>query len=247
MKANGKDYPKLLLRFLEYFDIICKTDVGSIKLERSVSLTLFFTYLIAGLIIAMPVGAMTVEMTKQGLKNGFILGWAVGLGGMTIDFFLIIALYFGLASVLSLPIIQIPMWIIGAAFLVFLGYDSIKNADHDITLAGEKPNKSFFSNYRNGLLVAISPGNLVFWITVFGAVLSDSFDTTQPEKFLVVGAGILVGILLHDIGLLVIVATTRKVMSRTMIKWISTVAGLILFGFAGYFVYEFVVDLIEIF
>ncbi len=47
----------------------------------------------------MPVGAITVEMTKQGLKNGFMHGWAVGLGGMTIDIVLVFALYMGLASI----------------------------------------------------------------------------------------------------------------------------------------------------
>ena len=186
---------------------------------------------------------MTVEMTKQGLKKGFMHGWAVGLGGMTIDLLLIIALYMGLASVLAIPYIQIPMWVIGAGFLAFLGYDSIKNSDQDIALAGDKPNKSFFSSYRNGLLVAVSPGNLVFWISVFGAVLSDSYDMTQPGKFLIVGAGILTGILVHDVGLLAIVAVTRKAMSRTMIKRVSVIAGFILFGFAGYFLYEFILAL----
>ncbi|CAG9620455.1 hypothetical protein BACCIP111883_01223 [Sutcliffiella rhizosphaerae] len=133
-------------------------------------------------------------MTKQGLKKGFLHGWAVGLGGITVDLFLIIALYMGLASILSIPYIQIPMWLIGACFLAFLGYDSIKNSNQDIALNGAKPEKSFFKSYRNGLLVALSPGNLVFWISVFGAVLSDSYDTTQPSKFLIVGAGILAGI-----------------------------------------------------
>ncbi|MBS4220021.1 LysE family transporter [Bacillus sp. FJAT-49711] len=206
-------------------------------------MSLFFTYLLAGLAIAMPVGAMTVEMTKQGLKKGFMHGWAVGLGGMTVDLLLIIALYMGLASILSIPYIQIPMWLIGACFLAFLGYDSIKNSNQDIILNGEKPNTSFFSSYRNGLVVALSPGNLVFWISVFGAVLSDSYDTTQPSKFLIVGAGILAGILVHDVGLLAIVAITRKVMNRTIIKWISIIAGFILIGFAGYFLYEFFIAL----
>ncbi|MDQ0216092.1 threonine/homoserine/homoserine lactone efflux protein [Oikeobacillus pervagus] len=201
---------------------------------------LYFTYVLAGLAIALPVGAITVEMMKQGLKKGFIHGWAVGLGGMTIDFILIIALYMGLASILSLPYIQTPMWLIGACFLAFLGYDSIKNADKDITMAGEKPTQSFSSSYRNGLLVAISPGNLVFWISVFGAVLSDSYDTTQPVKFLIVASGILTGIILHDVALLTIVSITRKVMNRTMIKWISIIAGCILISFSGYFFLEFI-------
>ena len=211
--------------------------------ERSDEMSLYFAYVMVGLAIAMPVGAITVEMTKQGLKNGFIHGWAVGIGGMTIDLFLIIALYLGLAKFLALPYIQMPLWIIGAVFLFMLAYDSIKNADKDITLAGEKVNKSFFSTYRNGLLVAISPGNLVFWISVFGAVLADSYVGDGASQFIIVALGILTGILLHDIGLLTIVSLTRKVMNQNMIKWTSIFAGILLFGFACYFIYEFFMDL----
>lgn len=193
-----------------------------------------------GLAIAMPVGAITVEMTKQGLKNGFLHGWAVGLGGMTIDIVLVFALYMGLASILAMPMVQLPMWIIGAGFLFLLGYDSIKNADHDITLAGEKVTKSFFASYFNGLLVAISPGNLVFWVNVFGVVLAKSYGQGEQTSFLIIAAGVLSGILLHDIGLLTIVSVTRKAMNRKMIKTFTIVAGFLLFGFAGYFIYEFI-------
>ncbi|SOC15673.1 threonine/homoserine/homoserine lactone efflux protein [Ureibacillus xyleni] len=203
-------------------------------------MSLYFAYTLVGLSIAMPVGAITIEMTKQGLKNGFLHGWAVGLGGMTIDLLLVIALYFGLAQFLALPYIQLPLWIIGAVFLILLAIDSIKNADHDIALAGEKVNKSFFSTYRNGLFVAVSPGNLVFWISVFGTVLADSYSSSN--QFLIVALGILSGILLHDIGLLTIISLTRKVMNRQMIKWTSIIAGIILLGFACYFIYEFFVD-----
>lgn len=79
------------------------------------------------LTIAMQVGAITVKMTKQGIKNGFLHGWAVGIGGMTVDYILIFALYFGLAKVLVIPFIQMPLWVIRAFFLFFLIYDSIKN------------------------------------------------------------------------------------------------------------------------
>lgn len=209
-------------------------------------MVLFFTYVMAGLAIAMPVGAITVEMTKQGLKNGFMHGWAVGLGGMTIDLVLIAALYLGLASILQLPFIQIPMWLVGAVFLFLIGYESIKNADSDITLAGEKSAKSLRTSYRNGFLVAISPGNIVFWLSVFGAVLSNTYNPSEPSNFFPVAAGILTGILLHDIGLLAIVATTRKVMNRTMIKGFSIIAGVVLIGFSGYFIYEFYTAIVDV-
>jgi len=134
------------------------------------------------------------------------------------------------------------MWLIGAVFLLLVAYDSIKNADRDITLAGEKPTKSLWSSYRNGFLVAVSPGNIIFWLSVFGAVLSNSYNTANSaSSFFMIAAGVLIGILLHDIGLLTIVATTRKVMSRSMMKGVSIVAGVILIGFSGYFMYQFVV------
>lgn len=200
----------------------------------------YFYYLITGFVIALPVGAMTVEMTKQGLKNGFMHGWAVGLGGMTIDVALIVALYLGLASILALPFVQLPLWIIGALFLLYLAYDSIKNADQNISLVGEKPAKSFWSTYKNGLLVAVSPGNLVFWVSVFGAVLAKSYSINQ---FGLAGLGILSGILLHDVILLAIVAISRRAMSRKMIRNISIFAGVLLIGFAIYFIYEFILGI----
>ncbi|MDE5054492.1 LysE family translocator (plasmid) [Niallia taxi] len=206
-------------------------------------MSLYFAYVMVGLAIAMPVGAITVEMTKQGLKNGFLHGWAVGIGGMTVDLILIIALYLGLAKILAIPFIQMPLWIVGAIFLFFLAYDSIKNADKDITMAGEKVNKSFFKTYRNGLLVAVSPGNLVFWVSVFGAVLADSYKGSESNSFVIVALGIITGILLHDIGLLTIVSFTRKIMNRQMIKWTSIIAGILLSGFGFYFLYEFYIGI----
>ncbi|MGE6259796.1 LysE family transporter [Heyndrickxia sporothermodurans] len=206
-------------------------------------MSLYFAYIMVGLTIAMPVGAITVEMTKQGLKNGFMHGWAVGIGGMTVDLLLILALYFGLAKVLAIPYVQMPLWIIGAVFLFTLAYDSIKNADKDITMAGEKVNKSLVKTYRNGLIVAVSPGNLVFWISVFGAVLADTYAGSESSSFIIVALGIITGILIHDIGLLTIVSMTRKIMNRQMIKWTSIVAGILLFGFGCYFLYEFYIGI----
>jgi threonine/homoserine/homoserine lactone efflux protein len=205
----------------------------------------FFTYVLIGLAIAMPVGAITVEMSKQGMKNGFLHGWAVGLGGMTIDLLLIAALYLGLASVLQIPFVQVPMWLVGAVFLLLIGYDSIKNADKDITLKGERPTKSILSSYRNGFLVAISPGNLIFWLSVFGTVLTHSYDTSEPAQFFMIAAGVLTGILIHDIGLLTIIAFTRKLMSRNMIRIFSILAGILLLGFSLYFMYEFYIGIKE--
>lgn len=215
------------------------------SMKEVFNMGLYFMYVMVGLAIAMPVGAITVEMTKQGLKNGFLHGWAVGLGGMTIDFVLIFLLSMGFASFLTLPVIQIPMWLIGAGFLLYVGLDSIKKAGQDITLAGEKVTKSFFHSYRNGLMVAVSPGNLVFWLNVFGVVLAKNYSSEQSH-FALVAAGILSGILLHDVVLLTVISVTRKALNRSVIKWLTVAAGLLLIGFSGYFIVEFIQSIRDI-
>ena len=203
-------------------------------------LMLLFSSILLGLSIALPIGTISIEMIKEGLKNGFLHGWSVGLGGMLVDIDLIILLFVGLAPILTNPIIQLPMWIVGAIFLFYLGVNSIKNADHDITAAGEKSTKSLKSSFKNGLLVAISPANIVFWLSVFGTILSDSFDSSNAMSFLIVSVGIIIGILIHDIGLMTIVTGARKVLKPTYIRWASVFAGIMLIGFGCYFLYNFI-------
>jgi L-lysine exporter family protein LysE/ArgO len=202
-------------------------------------ISIFLTNVLLGFSIALPVGTVTIEMTKQGLKNGFWHGWMVGAGGMTVDFLLMAALFLGLAPILAAPTIQTGMWLLGAFFLMYIAYDSIKNADEQVTLSGEKTTKKLASSYKNGLLVAVSPSNLVFWISVFGTFLSSSFAEGNELSFIVAGLGVLAGIQLHDIGLMSIVAGTRKVVNETFVKWVSIGAGVVLSFFAIVFFVRF--------
>ena len=77
-------------------------------------------------------------------------------------------------------------------------------------------------------------------MNVFGVVLAKSYGEGESTSFLVIAAGVLSGILLHDIGLMAIVSVTRKAMNRKVIKTLTMAAGVLLIGFAGYFIYEFI-------
>ena len=39
-------------------------------------------FILLGFIIALPIGAISIEMTKQILQNGFWYAWMVGIGAM---------------------------------------------------------------------------------------------------------------------------------------------------------------------
>ncbi|GER66535.1 amino acid transporter [Weizmannia acidilactici] len=206
----------------------------------------FFTFILLGLSIALPVGAVTIEMVKQGLKNGFLHGWCVGLGGMTVDFIFILLLYFGFAPLLSLSVVQTIMWFAGCVFLVYIGCESVKDAGKDINLGNEQPTKSLKSSYLNGFFVAVSPGSVMFWMGIFGTILSNSMHVYGISGFLFASAGILTGITLHDITLMAVISKTRTLLNKKIIKWVSVTAGCLLFGFAAYFMFEFFKSIFKI-
>lgn len=200
----------------------------------------FFTSALLGLSISIPVGTVTIQMMKQGLRNGFMYGWMVGLGGMTFDLGMILLIYLGFSTYLNLPIVQHIMWLAGCLFLLYLSIDSFKESRKTRVIEGEAENKSLRKSYLSGLLVAVSPSNIVFWIGVFGTVLAASFDhSSTSAAFIASAAGILAGILLHDVALMAFVHYTRRFVSDTFLHWFSIVAGCLLLGFSLYFGYQF--------
>ncbi|MDD9337167.1 MAG: LysE family translocator [Rickettsiaceae bacterium] len=207
-------------------------------------LSLFITYIILGISLSLPAGTMTIEMSKQGLKNGFFHGWFVGIGGMTIDLIMILIIYFGFSDILMLPPVETTMWLIGFLCLLYIGIDSIKDAKQPLAINNEATaKKSLFKAYGRGLIMAVTPSNIVFWIGVFGTALTTAINNVSGYQFLLVASGILVGILIHDMILMGIVSYTRKFVNQNFIKWTSIIAGVLLIGFSFYFGYLFINDL----
>jgi len=204
---------------------------------------LWLSSVILGLSVAIPVGPITIEMIRQGLKKGFFHGWSVGLGGMTVDVLLMVVLYCGASALMTTPLIQQAMWIVGAAFLFYVGYVSIKEAS--VIRVGEEgaAPKTRLSSYVNGVLVAVSPGNIVFWLSVFGTLLADKLGGSEQDRFLTMAIGVICGIAIHDIALMLLVTYARRLIDGKWMKRISVCAGLALMYFGGVFVWRFVQSL----
>ncbi|RDW16174.1 LysE family translocator [Oceanobacillus chungangensis] len=204
-----------------------------------------FTYILLGLALSLTPGAMTVQMVKQALRNGFLSGWFVGLGGMTIDLTLITLIYFGFSHFLTHPIVETVMWLVGFVFLLILGIDSLKESGKPVDFSGTAPKRSLLKAFSSGFFMAISPANIVFWVGIFGPLLVSSLNNVNGVHFSVVAAGILVGILIHDIGLMSIIHYTRRFVNQMILKWVSIIAAILLFGFSIYFGYEFITQLLS--
>jgi threonine/homoserine/homoserine lactone efflux protein len=152
--------------------------------------------------------------------------------------------YFGASAIMTTPIIQQVMWIVGAIFLFYVGYCSIKEAS--VIQAGEDgyEKKTWFSSYINGFMVAVSPGNIVFWLSVFGTILADKLGNPDKHHFVIMAVGVICGILVHDIVLMLLVTYARRLLDGQWIKRISVCASLVLIYFGGMFIWRFVQSLL---
>ncbi|WP_026691415.1 LysE family translocator [Alteribacter aurantiacus] len=202
----------------------------------------YFTYILLGLALTLPVGPVTIQMLRQGLSGGFWHSWFVGMGGMTVDLLLVFLFYFGLSTyILDVPYLQPVMWFIGFLFLIYLGIQSIKDSTTtlDFTQGHKKKKPSLTKAYGSGFVIALTPGYIMFWLGILGTLLASSLtDAKGSLSFLLVAGGIVTGILIHDILFSWIVSYSRKLLKPIAIQYISVGAGLILIAFGLYFGYE---------
>lgn len=207
----------------------------------------FFTYILLGLALTLPVGPVTIQMMKQGLSGGFWFAWLVGLGGMTVDLILIFLLYFGFSTfILELPYLQTGMWFVGFLFLLFLGIQSIRESTIKITISEKTTltRKSVTKAFGSGFIIALTPGYLMFWIGILGTLLASSLSDAQGSaSFLFVASGIVTGILIHDLTFSWILSYGRRLLNQRAIQWLSIGAGVVLIGFGLYFGYEFLQEI----
>ena len=196
---------------------------------------MFFSYVTLGFTIALPIGAISIEMIKQGLRNGFWYAWMIGIGAITIDITLIILLNLGLANIPNE--VQTYLWLLGTLFLSYLGWQSIKSDSICIDHSDSKKD-SLFNLFKKGIIIGINPANIIFWISVLGTSIS-SATTNNEFSIILVSVAIILGILLHDIVLSFITSYFNRFMTPQANRWVSIIAGLLLFGFAVYFFNEF--------
>jgi threonine/homoserine/homoserine lactone efflux protein len=205
------------------------------------------SYIVLGLSLSIPVGPINIEMIKRGIKNGFWHSWAVGLGGMSADIVLMFLIYFGVSTYLTTPIAQLIMWIFGFLILVYLGYESIRDAFKEVTISDEVQQETKSKSFISGFLIAISnPLNIIFWIGIYGSVLTTTLNTIGTGQALLYSSAIFVGIAAWDLTVATSVNFGRKFANKRFLKWLSVIAGLILIGFGVNFGYRAIKSLLII-
>lgn len=194
-------------------------------------MSLFITYLLFGITLAISIGPVNVELIKRGLTRGFLPSWFVGIGGMAADFLILFIIYLGLGTYLRSDIAQLLLGFIGSLLLIQIG---IQNAGKGLTSTIEPINISEKTkdkkSFQTGFLLAIAnPLNIVFWAGIYSSLLSIN-EAAHTTPYLLISS-IFLGIAISNIVFALISSLAKSYVKPTTLRLISSTSGIVLVGY----------------
>jgi threonine/homoserine/homoserine lactone efflux protein len=202
------------------------------------SISILVSYIILGFTLAAPIGPVNSARLDKGIKNGFWHAWIVGAGSMIADGVFMLLVYLGMVRYLSVPIVQIFLWLFGGIILIYSGWESIKGAS-SINLNYSRNKESLLKCFITGFVMSISsPLSILFWLGIYGSVLAKTAQTTGTEWLLIYSSMIFLGLTLWDLFVAALTTGFRSLLTVKSLIAISIVSGLSLIGFGIYFSYQ---------
>ncbi len=183
--------------------------------------------LLLGVTLAAPIGPVSIEMIKRGLRHGFLSAFSVRLGGAFGNFICLLAAYYGLAPLLAYPQVLNFFGLIGSALLIYMGVKTLRKGMDDLDLEGDI---ALQKGMRWGLYLAIAnPVAFVFWPSIFAASLDPTAGVTRLGLFQ--NGFIIIGVLLWGGALSAVLAYGHTHLSKKVIVRISQISALFMFYF----------------
>lgn len=163
---------------------------------------------------------------------------------MIADGAFMLMVYLGMVKFLSIPIVQIFLWLFGGIILIYSGWGSIKGAN-SINLTYSRNKDSLLKCFMTGFIMSISsPLSILFWLGIYGSVLAKTAQTNGTEWLLIYSSMIFLGLTFWDVFVAALTTGFRKLLTIRSLIAISIISGLSLIGFGIYFGYQGITALI---
>jgi L-lysine exporter family protein LysE/ArgO len=190
--------------------------------------------IVLGWSVAVPVGAINIEMVRRALSINLGQGIALGVGASIADLMYLLLVSFGLLHFLHDPILLRSIGILGSLFIAFLAINIMRSTP---VLAGKPAHAGSVSVYRgvlDGYMMALlNPYNILFWASVVGSLQVTQLSALDRQVALFyTGAGLLVGILSWVAGLHVLLYALRQRFSTLIMHRLNMLGGVSLLVFA---------------
>lgn len=197
-----------------------------------------FRNILLGIMLAAPIGPAGVAVIQGGLRWGFRRAFLTGLGITSADLSYMLVVYFGLAGFIQIPAVKIGLWLLGAAVLIYLGVQNIREGGRQIDFQIALPSPSR-PPFVVGYLVNISnPIAVVFWLGIFGSLISGGSNDSLGLLALLQGLSILTGILTWHTSMSLLTHWGKQFLNQRSARIISLIAGAALLLFGLRFIYQ---------
>ena len=197
-----------------------------------------FSYFLLGITLAAPIGPVNSARIDKGIKNGFFHAWVVGIGSMIADGIFMLLVYLGFVQFITIPYVQIFLWLFGGFVLIYTGVESMMRVNK-LSLDDYRTKGSLSKSFLTGFIMSItSPLSILFWIGIYGSVLAKTVSTSGTTSLIVYSSMIFLGLTFWDLAVAFLTTGFRIFLNDTSLKIISAISGLSLLGFGAYFAYQ---------
>jgi chemosensory pili system protein ChpE len=130
-------------------------------------LTLFLTALGLGFVFNAAPGAVFVETVRQGVRGGFRPASAVQLGSLVGDTLWAVIGLAGVALLLSLESLRVPIGVAGVLYLLWLARDAWRTANREFAVDGAAAPAHPGHALRAGVLLSVTnPQNIAYFAAI---------------------------------------------------------------------------------
>ncbi len=192
---------------------------------------LFVSALLLGIAFCAPPGIVTIEAVRRGLARGFWGALLVELGSLIGDAAWAIIALAGLAALVHNGPVRLILGGLGAVFLFYLAYSSLRDARRGVAIAGTQASRSR-RDFSTGVLLSLgNPFTLAFWLGAGGATITASVPQPGWTHFAIFFLAFMLGALGWCFVLAGLVVWGRRLISPPFFRWVHLACGLLL----GYF------------
>lgn len=199
-----------------------------------IAVSVFLKGLIAGFLIAAPVGPVNVLCIRRTIVHGRLVGVLSGLGAAAADTIFGAIAAFGLSFVHEL-VMREKFWfgLIGAIVLVVIGVRTLwAKAPKEKDDKEEKDPATLLGDFTSTLILTLTnPVTVLSFLAVFSAFGVQNDERTLADEWMVV-AGVFLGACIWWLLLTNSVAFFRDKFNQRGLRWTNRIGGVLILGFA---------------
>ena len=192
------------------------------------SINLLLKGIVLGLAIAAPVGPIGALCINRTLARGFWAGVAGGLGTALADGFYALLAASGFAAFAALLArISLPLGLVGGAFMLWLGYRSLRSSGMPGAAADSGMTDLVKVTATTFLLTLSNPATILSFAAIFAGLGLAS----DGSGALVTTAGVFIGSLAWWFFICGLVTFLRHLLPESFSLWVACISYLILIAF----------------